>query len=237
MAPELWQDKPCSRKSDVYAIGVVLYELCALKFPYDANDMDELENKVLKEKYSIPITVNKEFKSIIQKCLQKKPEQRPTIEEIIMDDVFQRKAQLNRITLPLQLNKLKQQKIKVQDDPDQSMQAEPENQLSLSQRKLSCGEFAKTGSEKNLLALGRSSPRNLLSARRESTKVPLVKKSIKIDTKVTTQKEKDLLKEKVVSKVVGKRLLTSRANAPMAMTSDTSDLIFGKNVEEEDVVD
>jgi Leu/Phe-tRNA-protein transferase len=36
--------------------------------------MEELEAKVLKEKYTIPITVNKEFKSIIQKCMQKKPE-------------------------------------------------------------------------------------------------------------------------------------------------------------------
>ena len=42
-----------------------MYELCALKFPYDAHDMDELEAKVLKEKYAIPITVNKEFKAII----------------------------------------------------------------------------------------------------------------------------------------------------------------------------
>jgi NIMA (never in mitosis gene a)-related kinase len=74
LAPELWQDKPCSKRSDIYAIGVVLYELCAQKFPYDANDMEELEAKVLKEKYTIPITVNKEFKSIIQKCMQKKPE-------------------------------------------------------------------------------------------------------------------------------------------------------------------
>lgn len=37
--------------------------------------MEELEAKVLKEKYTpIPINVNKEFKSIIQKCLQKKVE-------------------------------------------------------------------------------------------------------------------------------------------------------------------
>lgn len=66
MAPELWQDKPCSKRSDIWALGVILYELCAQKFPYDANDIEELEAKVLKEKYTpIPITVNKEFKNII----------------------------------------------------------------------------------------------------------------------------------------------------------------------------
>ena len=92
LAPELWQDKPCSKRSDIYAIGVVLYELCAQKFPYEANDIEELEAKVLKEKFQMPITVSKEFRTIILKCMQKKPEARPTIEEIIMDDVFQRKS-------------------------------------------------------------------------------------------------------------------------------------------------
>jgi serine/threonine protein kinase len=29
LAPELWQDKPCSKRSDIWALGVVLYELCA----------------------------------------------------------------------------------------------------------------------------------------------------------------------------------------------------------------
>jgi serine/threonine protein kinase len=192
LAPELWQDKPCSRKSDVYAIGVVLYELCALKFPFDANDMEELENKVLKEKYSIPITVNKEFKTIIQKCLQKKPEQRPSIEEIILDDIFQRKSQLNKITLPLSLNKLKQQKIKAVEEVDVSVSAEPENSLHLSQRKMSSGEFNRSSSDRNLTSLGRQSPRTTQPTVKHSTvKFSAAKKSAqgkepKVEPKVST---------------------------------------------------
>lgn len=30
LAPEIWQDKPCSKKTDVWALGVILFEICAL---------------------------------------------------------------------------------------------------------------------------------------------------------------------------------------------------------------
>lgn len=50
LAPELWNNKPCTKKSDIWALGVILYELCALQFPFLAEDMNSLEQKVLKEK-------------------------------------------------------------------------------------------------------------------------------------------------------------------------------------------
>ena len=30
LAPELWNNKPCTKKSDIWALGVILYEVCAL---------------------------------------------------------------------------------------------------------------------------------------------------------------------------------------------------------------
>lgn len=73
MAPEVWEDKKATKKSDIWSLGVILYELCTYKYPYQANSIDELQAKVLKEKYSpIPMTVNKQLAEIIVKCLQKK---------------------------------------------------------------------------------------------------------------------------------------------------------------------
>lgn len=70
LAPELWELKEGSKKSDIWSLGVVLYEICTYKYPYHANNIQELEQKVIKEKFNpIPMTVNKKFSEIIQKCL------------------------------------------------------------------------------------------------------------------------------------------------------------------------
>ncbi|KAH0800273.1 CAMK family protein kinase [Histomonas meleagridis] len=36
LSPEIWEGKPYDSHSDIYSLGVILYELCALKKPYEA---------------------------------------------------------------------------------------------------------------------------------------------------------------------------------------------------------
>ena len=49
-SPEVWNDKPYSYKSDLWSIGCVIYELCALKPPFKGKDLDELYVNVCKGK-------------------------------------------------------------------------------------------------------------------------------------------------------------------------------------------
>ncbi|RYZ44185.1 MAG: NACHT domain-containing protein [Myxococcaceae bacterium] len=46
LAPELWRGEPASRASDVYALGVLLYELCAGVAPHDGVPLDVLGRAV-----------------------------------------------------------------------------------------------------------------------------------------------------------------------------------------------
>ena len=82
--------------------------MCAHHYPYEAQNIEELQEKVRSQKYKmIPQGVTKDFNMIIKQCLQKKPENRATIDEIIFSEDFQKKAKVNKITLPIHLNKQK----------------------------------------------------------------------------------------------------------------------------------
>eukprot|EP01064_Diplonema_japonicum_P032832 TRINITY_DN6293_c4_g1_i1.p1 TRINITY_DN6293_c4_g1~~TRINITY_DN6293_c4_g1_i1.p1 ORF type:complete len:247 (+),score=61.58 TRINITY_DN6293_c4_g1_i1:90-743(+) len=47
LSPELVQEKPYDTRSDIWALGVVLYEMMALKHPFNANDMKSLMTKIV----------------------------------------------------------------------------------------------------------------------------------------------------------------------------------------------
>jgi serine/threonine protein kinase/tetratricopeptide (TPR) repeat protein len=67
MAPELWKGEKPSAASDVYALGVVLYELAANHRPYPQETpwQDRLKRK--------PPAVHHEWDSILQRCLDPDP--------------------------------------------------------------------------------------------------------------------------------------------------------------------
>ena len=52
LAPELWIKNKQTKATDIWALGVVLYEMCAHKYPYDANNIEELQEKVSNHRYN-----------------------------------------------------------------------------------------------------------------------------------------------------------------------------------------
>ena len=47
LSPELCEDKPYNEKSDVWALGVVLYECCTQRHPFDADNQVCIQPSIL----------------------------------------------------------------------------------------------------------------------------------------------------------------------------------------------
>lgn len=73
-SPEVWRDQPYDLKSDIWSLGCVLYEMCALVPPFRADDMDGLFKKVVKSIYpNIPSHFSMDLRNLIQSLLQPLP--------------------------------------------------------------------------------------------------------------------------------------------------------------------
>jgi eukaryotic-like serine/threonine-protein kinase len=77
MAPELWIGDPASKSSDLYAFGVIAYELFAGKLPFSGRNIKELYEKVNEELPDLaPLKVDSEIGWMIARLLAKSPEDR-----------------------------------------------------------------------------------------------------------------------------------------------------------------
>lgn len=84
MSPEVCENKPYSYKSDVWALGCVLYELCTLKHAFAANNLLGLVYKIVQEKQeSIPSIYSEDLIKLTAQLLTKNFNMRPNISEII----------------------------------------------------------------------------------------------------------------------------------------------------------
>jgi NIMA (never in mitosis gene a)-related kinase len=50
--PEVWRDKPYDFKSDIWSLGVIIYEIATLAVPFKADTIDELYKKCCRGVYA-----------------------------------------------------------------------------------------------------------------------------------------------------------------------------------------
>lgn len=83
-SPEVWRDQPYTNKSDIWSLGCILYEMCALKPPFRAENMEGLYKKVLRGvPDKMPGVYSKELTDIIRSMLQIRASARPSAEDIL----------------------------------------------------------------------------------------------------------------------------------------------------------
>jgi len=83
-SPEVWQEKPYDKKSDIWSLGCIIYEMCSLNPPFRAKSMKGLYNSVLSGSYpKLPQHYSNELSSIIKSLLTVNPAKRPSCEQLL----------------------------------------------------------------------------------------------------------------------------------------------------------
>lgn len=84
MSPELCQDMPYNNKSDIWALGCLLFEVCAFQPAFDACNLMGLIYKIVKGNHAeIPSIYSQDFHNLIGSMLRKDPEHRPSASAIL----------------------------------------------------------------------------------------------------------------------------------------------------------
>ncbi|KAM4600540.1 serine/threonine-protein kinase Nek2 [Polymixia lowei] len=101
MSPEQMNRMSYNEKSDIWSLGCLLYELCALSPPFTAFNQKELAEKIREGRFRrIPYRYSEELNSLLSRMLHLKDYLRPSVESILQSSLLadavaeeQRKAQ------------------------------------------------------------------------------------------------------------------------------------------------
>lgn len=84
LSPESCQDMPYSSKADVWALGCLLFEMCALHYAFDATNFVSLFYKIVKVDHAeVPSRYSSSLADLIKQLLSKSPDNRPSAGTIL----------------------------------------------------------------------------------------------------------------------------------------------------------
>ncbi|GFS88582.1 hypothetical protein NPIL_13451 [Nephila pilipes] len=89
ISPELCEGKPYNQKSDIWALGCILYELMTLKRPFDASTLPALIMKIMKGSFE-PVAgiYSLELRKLLLSMLHLDHNQRPTAAQIMCNPIM-----------------------------------------------------------------------------------------------------------------------------------------------------
>ncbi len=98
LSPEICNKEPYSYKSDIWSLGCLLYELFTCNHVFEAKNISELCDKILKTDYKkISKVYSKESSNLVDLLLNKNPDERPDIDEILEMNCLLKYIKLNLI--------------------------------------------------------------------------------------------------------------------------------------------
>jgi NIMA (never in mitosis gene a)-related kinase len=99
-SPEVWQDLPYDMKSDMWSLGCVVYEMAALKPPFQATDLQGLFRKVKAGVFErIPTIYSNDLAVVIGMLLKVNPTLRPNADQLLANSIVQKHFK-GELTIP-----------------------------------------------------------------------------------------------------------------------------------------
>ena len=84
LSPEIIQSIPYSYESDIWSLGVLLYEMCSLKMPFNASNLPVLALKIQKGEYEkLDKMWSKDLRNLVYSMLQVDHQKRPSLKDIL----------------------------------------------------------------------------------------------------------------------------------------------------------
>jgi NIMA (never in mitosis gene a)-related kinase len=96
LSPEICMEKPYSFASDIWALGCILYELAALRVPFDAGSLQSLIQKITRGPTPvIPSAYHQDLRQLCCDLLHREQDKRPAAAEILQRNMIQ--AEIRRM--------------------------------------------------------------------------------------------------------------------------------------------
>ncbi|XP_032856142.2 serine/threonine-protein kinase Nek5 isoform X1 [Tyto alba] len=91
LSPEICENRPYNNKTDIWSLGCVLYELCALKHPFEGNSLHQLVLKICRGHFH-PVSPNYSYdlRLLISQLFKVSPRDRPSINSILRKPFLQK---------------------------------------------------------------------------------------------------------------------------------------------------
>jgi NIMA (never in mitosis gene a)-related kinase len=90
LSPEICQERPYSWSSDVWAMGCILYEMAALRVPFDAPNIRALVSKITRGPVPvIPPRYSQDLQRLCGDLLQKEERKRPSSTDVLRYTIVQ----------------------------------------------------------------------------------------------------------------------------------------------------